>query len=182
MPERVLTGQALEMLQMIPPFLQGERNLQAIYAAVGPEYEALDAAIDTLLDDVIVETTDEQLGLWEKYLGLAVANPDFTLEERRSVVKAVLRRAVSDQSGLDWIANVTTILSSDWTYTTHDPDDPFSAPANTIVVFIPYTVGAARARQAEVYIRSITPANTLLNVTYSQGFILGESQLSEDLL
>lgn len=182
MAERVLTGRALEMLQMIPPFLQGERNLQAIYAAVGPEYESLDDTIDTLLDDVIVETTVDQMGLWEKYLGLAVANPDFTLEERRSVVKAVLRRAASDQSGLDWIANVTTILGADWTYTTHDPDDPSSAPANTIVVFLPYAVGAARARQAEVYIRSITPANTVLNVTYSQGFILGDSQLGEDLL
>jgi hypothetical protein len=69
---------------------------------------------------------------------------------------------------MEWVGTPNASLSRE---TSPDPQ--------TIEIYIPFGPGSLQATVAEQLARDITPANTIINVTYSQGFIMGRSTLGD---
>jgi len=179
---RQLEGLAADMMDMVPPVLWDVPLYQAVYDALGEQYELLDETIDTLQNNTIPASAEEYLSLYEGFLGITVNPPGATVDERKEVVIAFMQRAIMDGSGLDWIAGADKLIDMSWSYETHDDEVPGSPAAHIIVVKLPYTSGSIAAQLAETFLRSITPAATQINVVYEQGWLLDVSQLDNDLL
>lgn len=164
------------MLDYYPPFLRTDYRRMALCNCAADEFNLLDLAVSKLERNCIPNTAEEHLNFYEAMLGVSVDNPNMTLVERKNTVLAFLKRVAMSGSTADWVEVAGLILATTWSYSVGDPDH------NVLTVRVPYTVGSIQAELAEALLGEITPAVMLINVTYSQGFILDESLLDEDLL
>ena len=167
-------GQAL--LDQYPRAFHGAHLLRAICNAKGEEFVLLDTQLDLLQKNTIPSTAEEFLSLFEAELGISIDNPAMTLVERKDAVIAFMQRAAMTGSSWDWERVATTILGTGWSWSIGGTNN------SELTVLSPDAAGTIRAELAEALLETITPATVLINVTYSEGFILDESLLDEDLL
>lgn len=175
---RVLSDSAQAILDLQPVALQSTSMFRAIAAAQAEQFDALDASLLILEQTFFPMVAVEHLDLWETMLNLPSAG---TLVQRRTAVLAFLSRAVASGSGLDWVATATRLLGTGWSYRTYQTSggDGLTPPVHVINVFIAYDPDAISATTAELLLNSITPANTSINVSYSEGFILDVSTFGD---
>lgn len=172
---RVMTERGQELLETYPAFLRSDPVIQAVCNAEGEERVLIDAAVDELSRNLFPATADTQLHLWEASLGLPI-NPPYPLAQRQQIVLAFLARALITGSGLDWEFVANQILGVVWSYSVGGVNN------SELTIMIPYAPGSLRARVLERLLESTTPATMTINVTYTEGFILDESLLDDDLM
>lgn len=168
-------GEAL--LADLPAYYEDEPNVEAVQDVLGRELQRVEDAAKAIRYRAFPQNADtlyRTLGMWEKLLGLAVEPPGQTTEVRQRQVAAAFRTRKSG-TGLDWIANVNSIVGSTTNWT-HEELANYN-----LSVRIPYASGTASlsARQTEALIRKITPAHLTLTVSYTQGLIWGVSGFGE---
>lgn len=174
---RVLGDRAEALLELYPHFIQQDQTLQAVCAALGPEFDLLDESIEMLERSLAPSTADEHLDIYETMLGISVSNPNLTQEERLEQVLGHMKRVIMGQSTFEVERVMDFLLGQQWTYTWEDPN------RHVWVVNIPYAEGSLQAELAEVLLEMIAPAVAQINVAYaSAGFFLDDSSLDSDLL
>jgi Uncharacterised protein conserved in bacteria (DUF2313) len=172
-PTRVLVPLAEEWLAMLPPILQSDPWIQAIFNALAQEMLRLVERAEQVGLGLIPALANEQtLGIWEATLGLQVAPEGVNVEERRALIQGRLLRG--DGSGAQWEAQVLAAAGA-LRYREHDPGgfvsegqssiDPaaFSPPDYTVNVLVGLP-GGQSLQSLTQYIRSISPANLHLDV------------------
>ena len=176
---RDLTDRALSILEMLPLPLRETAFYQACAVAQAEQLDALDAAVDLLERNMIPASADEWLAEWATMFGVQV-DPSATVEQKRTIVLAFVQLMVASGSGLDWEAAVTRLLGTNWSYQTHVVGGT-TPPSHTINVYVSYDASATSAQVLEILLDSVTPANTTVNVAYSEGFILDASGFGDPL-
>lgn len=173
---RVMTEKGQELLEMYPYFMQADPVIQAICNAEGEEFVLLHEKIDELSRNLIVGTASEHLYLYESLLKLPVAPVGLSEAARLGIVLAFMSRATISGSGIDWERVATQILGVTWTYSVGGTNN------SVLTVQIPYAPGSIQTQLLEILLETITPASMVINVTFTDGFILDASLLDDDLI
>lgn len=179
---RVLSDRALGQLEMLPLTLRRTPFYQAVAAAQAEQLDNLDAAVDLMERNLVPASADEWLDAWARVFGVQV-DPGASTSQRRAVVLAFAQLMVASGSGLDWKAAVTQLMGTGWSYKTHvvGSADPNNPPLHTINVYVAFDPTATPAQVLEILLDAITPANTTVNVSYSEGFMLDVSTFGDPL-
>ena len=172
-PTRTLVALAEEWLAMLPPILQSDPWIQAIFNALAQEMERLIARAEQVgLGLIPADANEETLGIWEATLGLQVDPEGVNVEERRALVMGRLLRG--DGSGAQWEAQLLAAAGA-VRYREYDPGGFASEGQSSInpALFAPskYTLnvlvglpGGQSLESLSDYLRTITPANLHLDV------------------
>lgn len=172
-PSRPMIPLAEEWLVMLPPILQSDPWIQAIFNALAQEMERLIARAEQVgLGLIPADANEETLGIWEATLGLQVDPEGVNVEERRALIMGRLLRG--DGSGQQWEQQLLA-ASGALRYREHDPGGfasegqslvnpaAFSPPSYTLNVLVGLPGGQSLASLTS-YLRSISPANLHLDV------------------
>lgn len=176
---------AVEHLNDLPWFLQRDPDIRGIVYCHAKEAERQEETLDALQRELNPLTaTEVGLPWWETLLRLTVDPPGKTVQERRDIVVAFLRKSRSSPHGRDWVANVTDLVGTAWSYMEHDPDDPDDTPDEyTVRITLPWEPAAGEFIRTEALLRSITPAHLDVELTYDPGgFPLDIGELDVDVL
>lgn len=177
---RPLTAKGRELLADLPPRLRDAPEFQAVMHCQGRESDRVDATLDDLTAQFIPSTSTTQLRIWEAIARTTIEPVGQTVEQRRAVVIALLRKQHSSPAGSSWESNIDDLVGPGWTYQEHIPGDATTPPESTIRVFLPFPPSSDRYAQTEALIRDITPAAWDLIVTSPAGFYLDDSRLDEE--
>lgn len=177
---RVLTDRGRELLADLPPVYRDDPDIQAVITCYGRESERIDDTMVELRNQFFPQLADKLLKAWEALTGTTLEPAALTVEERRQIVLALLRRLRASSAGSEWELNVTVLVGPGWTYEEHVPGDPTSPPENTILIVLPFPPTSDRYAQTEALLRDITPAAWDLIVTFAGGFIQDESRLDQE--
>lgn len=166
------------MLDTLPPYLADEPKVQRLYQVVANEIDYADELLDKLRVGLTPHTAHDELfglSMLESELNLPVAPEGESLERRREKVLAYLR-ARRAGTGAAWVSLLTLALgSSPWAY--HE------GPENwTVHILIPYASSAFSAGRVLALARAITPAHIDIVASYSEGFLVGISEIGVEPL
>lgn len=176
----LITGTAAAHLEMLPPVLRDDPSYQAVIYALAKEIDRLESFIEQVRAQFNPNTADVMLKAWEVMTGVTVEPSGQTVAERRSTVVAMLRKRVASPTGLSWEDNVTALVGPGWSYQEHVEGDGTTPPAGTIRVILPFPPTSDRYALTERMLRQITRAGKDLQLQYSGGFVLDESQLDQE--
>lgn len=171
----VLHERTEDLLRELPPFLANSSHFSGTLDVLVREVVRLDASAAEVRDTAFPALASAYLEIWELMLGLPPNPEGMTVEARRNAVQALLR-ALRDSQRSGWEAAVTKLIGTNWTYAVHSPD-PY-----VITVTIPFADTVAEATVLRALLRAVTPAPLDIAIDFSEGFIVGESLLSEDTL
>lgn len=175
--QRVYSNLYFEMLEDLPPFLRDDPDIQASLLVQANELTRIQDRLDAIIAQFWPQSATNQMPIWEKTLGLA-ADDQLTIEQRQQRALAFIAQAASSSSGASWEQNVTALVGENWDYNTS-----FSGPtARTVIVTIPFASGSSQAAYLRKLLRIIVPANMDIEVTYSDGFVVGYSLIGEESL
>jgi uncharacterized protein YmfQ (DUF2313 family) len=174
---RELSERTQDMLEDLPPYLQDDPAVQAVYYAVANEIDRIENTANEVRELLAAQTADNTyrtLAMWEFIFGLPPEPPGVTLADRQSKVKAMLRaRRVA--YGVDWVGVIDEALAGQsW-----DHNDAFAS--YTVQLTLPGTSSSYQSKMIEAIARRITPAHLELNFTYEGGFIVGSSLVGDPL-
>lgn len=175
-----LTARGQQWREWLPVRLRESPDHLAVLHALARECERLEEKIEQVRAQFFPQTADILLAAYEAELGTTIEPEGVALDERRQLVLALLARMRSSAAGRDWEADVTRMVGPGWTYEEHDPADPTSPPEYTVLVRLPFAPTSSRYAQVERELREMTPAHLDLQVQYSGGFVLDESQLDQE--
>jgi hypothetical protein len=167
-----------DLLEDLPPYEHGSRDIVGVLRAVVPELERIDAAKAQMRNDFFAHTTT-QLALFEAFLGLSAA--DKSEGQRRAAVEAWMQKMAKGKTGLDWKAALTTLIGPNWSYEEHIPGDAGSPDPYVIRITLPFSSGSIKTSEAAALARAMTPAHIDLEFTYDVGFIVGISEMGDIL-
>lgn len=182
---RYVSAKALELLELMPPYLTDDTLVVAIECAYGSEYQRIedaqaavrDAAFPTHTDDIRLPTGTRVwlASMWESLLRLPVSPVGVTIAERRAKITAHIRKRNSGH-GSDWVATLSEALgTTPWSYQ-EGPGD------YQVTIHIPHAAGTYSADQVLVLAREITPAHIDVLPAYSEGFLIGISLIGVEPL
>ncbi|MET0604185.1 MAG: putative phage tail protein [Baekduia sp.] len=118
MPATLTTEKLLEML---PPFVAASKDVQATVAALSNELDRINEAKDAVRRQATPQTADSLLSGWESVLGIPVAPAGQTIEQRRETVVGYMQRLKSIATGPEWVAALTRLIGTQWTYEEYVP-------------------------------------------------------------
>lgn len=162
---RVLSDQAQRVLSMQPVALQRTTLYQALAAAIGDQMDKLDDALSEMERNVVPASADEWLDLWLRQVGAPILT-GATDPQKQAALAASVQRMVSDGSGLSWQQIANALLGTGWTYATHRQDLSVSATNPAVHHITIWVGGTIDATLAQALFDQITPANTVVDVTY----------------
>lgn len=165
------------MLGDLSPELADDPTTQNILSALGREFERLVATALALFNGFFpqnVDTTYNQLEMWEMLLGIS-PNPALTVVERRAIVQGyVQQRSVG--SGASWVALISVALGTpNWTH----QEGP---GAYQLSITLPSRTGSPSASAISALAKRVTPAHLQLIVGFDGGFLVGVSELGVEPL
>lgn len=131
------------LLAMLPPFEQQSVDIQAALDACAMELDRLDTRLIEVRDAFFPQRAEEYLLLWEAFLGLPVAPPDKTLEQRQVTVLSFMQAWATAATGIGWQEALNNLIGTGWSYREHDPGDPSSPDQGVIEISLPYSVALA---------------------------------------
>lgn len=172
-----LAEKTLTMLEDLPPYLGSDPSTQAVLDPVGIELQRLEDQMVRLRTKMLPQNADDEfrtLGMWESLMGVAVEPAGVSVTARRNLIVSHLRKRLSGASS-DWVANVTEVLGSIWTW-------QLGPGPYAITVHISYASGTVTAGQVADLLRDMTPAHIDLHVGYGEGFLVGISQIGIESL
>jgi Bacteriophage Mu-like, Gp48 len=158
-----------DLLSDVPPFEHESYEIATVLRVVAGELGRIAAAQGGLTQQWFPSTADVLLGQFEQMLGLPVNPANTSLEVRRAIVLAYLRRLRVEGTGLDWIASMNSLAGTAWSYAEHDPASPDSPDPYTINVSIPEVLATVGWN----FVRDITPAHIAINESYTGGWLVG---------
>lgn len=110
-----------KMLAMLPPFVASSKDVQATVAVLGNEIDRLHVARGVVRAQATPQTADLLLGAWESVLGIPVAPVGLTIAQRRTTVVGYMQRLKSIATGPEWVAALTRLIGTQWTYEEYIP-------------------------------------------------------------
>jgi hypothetical protein len=180
----VLSDKAQELLLDMPPYLSDNPLVQSVINSQANEFQRIDDAAAAIRNAMFPSQASDVsilngayvvpiLSMWETILGLPVAPVGITTADRVAKVVAHIRKR-NASSGADWVATLTAALGSfSWSH----QEGP---GAYQVTISIPYISGSYSGAQVLALAKQITPAHLNLTVRYSQGFLVGISQVGID--
>lgn len=159
------TVDAPDLIDALPPFERQSYDIQGALTAIGNELARVEQARQEVIANFFPATADGLLGFFEQMLGLPVAPAGTTLAQRQNDVLAYMLGLKADASGLSWEASVTAVVGTNWTYKEHDPADPSSPAAYTVLVDIPFSTPASQP--ANLAVTTEPASGTLPSGTYA---------------
>lgn len=166
----------------LPVALRDSPDHLAVIHPIAKEIERLEATVETVRAQFFPQTADILLKAWEAELGITIEPVGVSVADRRDIVIAFLRKLRSTPSGSDWVADITELVGSGWSYEEHIPGDAGSPPENTIRIHLPFAPSSTLYARTERLIREITPAHLDLILAFTGGFLLDQSQLDQETL
>lgn len=130
---------ASRMLQDAPPWAAKIYEIEAVYCALGAEFDRFEAAKDILALAPFPLLDATYIALWEYTLGLPIAPANLTLSQRQRGVLAAMGAVGERRVGARWVSSLSSILGTTWSYQCHDPDDGDSPDPHHVRVTLPYT-------------------------------------------
>lgn len=173
---RIVGTRAQAMLDLLPPYLAVDPNMIGVCIAVGNEIELLQQSGLDFAHKFFPANADDDfntLGIWESLLGLPVMPPGISVEKRRAAVVSHFR-ARSVAEGKEWVARLSEALGVGWTH--EEGPGPYQ-----ITIRFPYAAGGYTPEVAVAFARAITPAHIDIVATFSEGFLIGISQVGDGL-
>jgi uncharacterized protein YmfQ (DUF2313 family) len=173
------TDTARRILGTLPVYYHGNDFLERVAQALGNEIDRIDQRLSEIRDGLIPSTSGDTLGmlaLWEATLGLPVAPPTATVEQRRDKILARFQ-AINASSSQATIAALETAAGG--TEVVVHENTP---TALTDTLEIPYDPGSYNSAMIEAAARIMWPAHRDIETEYSEGFILDVARIDEDLL
>lgn len=166
----VMTPLGRRLLNELPSWAQNEPLYRAAAHVWSKESERMlakaeevrDAAIPSRMVALVLE-------VWEAMVKLPRDPAGKTTEQRWEAVIGRLRRAIEDPSGVSWVARVTELIGSGWTYVEEAP--------NILNVTVPWPPGSENFLLAERVLNEEKPAAWELILGFEEGFILDVSKL-----
>lgn len=177
---RVITERGRELLADLPPMYRDDPDIQAVITCYARESERVDDSIIELRNQLFPHLADTLLKAWEALVGTTLEPAGQTVEERRQLVLALLRRLRASAEGREWEDDVTALVGPGWSYEEHIPGDVTSPPADTLRIVLPFPPTSGSFAQIEAELRDITPAHVDLIVTSAGGFYLDSSQMDQE--
>jgi hypothetical protein len=176
MANRVMTDTGLERVDDVPHFLRDDPQVRGLLDVMQRELDR----VETLIENIRLQwfpqftVTDPFLRMWEFNLGMPVAPPGLT-DDQRALLITTHRRKRTTATGSDWVATLNEAFGAGvWDYT--EDYAPY-----TVRLIIPYGSTDITALGILALARQITPAHLDLVVTYSAGgaggFIIGVSPI-----
>lgn len=173
-----LSPRAESMLAKMPPYLADDDLVQRLCEAKAREFDRLEAFLNTVREKVLPQNADDEyglLGIWERTTGVPVEPVNVSLAQRRARVMAGLRRRTIG-IGEGWAELITLLLSTEgWE---HDENNP---KAYEMSIHIPFPSTSYQAGGLEALLKKITPAHIRLNISYSDTFRVGISEVGDPL-
>lgn len=166
----------------MPVVLRDSPDHLAVIHACAREVERLEGKVEQVRMQFFPQHADVLLKVWEFMLRVTVEPEGLTVEQRRALVIATLRKMRSTPYGRDWVANVTALVGEGWTYEEHEPGVGTSPPTDTIRINLPFPPDSSSYARAEALIRAITPAHVDIVLANPEGggFILDQSELDQE--
>lgn len=171
-----LTATETRLLEALPNYYGGSDDPDPTVArwitSLASECDRLRGLLIALRDRTIPSKADDSagsLGRWERAMRLPI-DPGATVEQRQAALAGAFlaRNAVA---GVDWRASIQAALGGLTVIV--EENNP---TANRLRVSIPFNDGSGyTAGLASAIIRERAPANQLVQIIYSGGFIVGES-------
>jgi hypothetical protein len=145
--------------------------------ALAVELGRIGAVLEAVRSTTIPSRADDTVGSlrrWEAVQQIPVA-PSVSLAQRRAqVLAALLGRRVA--YGRDWTTAMTSAVgSADWQAFEHTPGP------NQLTIQIPFTAGSYQAVRVAEIARRHTPANQQIIMDFAGVFIVGSSDVGDDL-
>ncbi len=172
-----LADKTVGILEDLPPYLGGDRSVQAALDPVGRELARIEAAMLALREKMLPQNADDTystLPMWEMLLAMAVQPEGLTVDQRRARVLSRLRKRRSPASS-DWVETVTTLIGTVWSW--YLGPGPYN-----ITIVVPAEGGTLTESEIVALLRSITPAHIDIHVTTGQGFLVGIGEVGVDAL
>jgi hypothetical protein len=110
-----------DLLGEVPPFERSAYEIQTVLEVVANELLRLEQARQAVILNFLPATADALLPMFEQLLGLPVNPPGLTLASRQQLVLATMRRLKGQGRGLDWVATITALFGTSWSYQEHNP-------------------------------------------------------------
>lgn len=160
------------MLDAMPHFYAEDFAAVAYVAAMAAELDRIEAMLVGIRDGAFPQLADDtyrMLGVWEFLVGLPIESSE-GVDIRRTKLLAFRRRAVKRTK--DWAAAVTTALgTAAWTWE--------RSPGRAVNITLPYGATSFTAGIMTRLIRRITPSHIDVQISYGQGFIIGDSLIGQ---
>lgn len=169
-----LTDAAIENL---PWYFQRDATIRGLFAAAARELERIRLVAEAVRSGWFPQVADDDLGLlaiWEDAFRLPVNPAGVSVADRRAAVVAQWRKR-SAARGSDWVAAITALLGSGWSYRE-------DSASYTVAITVPFAGSSYSAGQIASLARALTPAHLALTTGYDEGFIVGVSQVGVDAL
>jgi uncharacterized protein YmfQ (DUF2313 family) len=163
-----------QMLDDLMPELAESDDVRQVVRLSGLELARLEGEARGLSESVLpTRASDEYgtLGMWELLLGLPEAPAGVSVEGRRALVTASIRK-LHTSSGADWVAAITQALGTDvWEH--EEGPSPYQ-----ITILVP--PGAATTpEQVAVLARRVTPAHLTVATGFIGGFLIDDSDIGD---
>jgi hypothetical protein len=117
-------AEPLDLLSEVPPFERSASEIQAVLRVVGNELQRVETARQALILNFAPANADALLPMFEQLLGLPVDPPGLTLDSRRQLVLASMRRLKGPGDvgvGRFWEDTITALLGASWNYAESNP-------------------------------------------------------------
>lgn len=173
----LLTPYGRELMSWLPPVLQESEDYMAVMHPLSMELARLEDKIELVRDQFFPQTADILLWAWERLVQTAEVPAGVSLEDRRAVVMALLRRGRGVKLGAAWESRVEGIVGPGWSYQEYDPDIPAGPPEGTVRIVVAFAPGSASFATARDAIRAVTPAHLAIELSSADGFRLDLSHL-----
>lgn len=180
---RPVTELEQEMLDTLPHFIANDNTIRGIIHAYAVELQLAHDRLDNIIEQSFPSTADDLLAAWELTFKLPVNDPAKDLTQRRASVAAAFLNVIGDPSATHVQTVLTALLGSSYRYVEYDPDDPSNTPTPyTILILTSSPLGAEAHGNLMRLLRRLIPANTDIQITTEDGFILDTDHLDTGVL
>lgn len=176
---RVLTDNALALLDDLPPWFQDDPNVQAAISVMSNEVDRCEAMIEEVINMFWPFLAEQFLYLWEAALGISVNPAGQNIAQRQARAAAFYLQRVNRTYGSSWVQAVTALLGPGWSW---ERAGDSGTPAHTIRITLPYQANSAQSNDLITLLDMLTPANTVIEVIYGHGFIIQQSGIQVEPL
>ena len=170
-----LCARAQRLLDSLPGYYYEDPFVATVLDAVCRELDRVEDFLRVVQSAPFPQQVDDSYGLlrnWERMLTMQEAPPGVDDSQRRTAILAHRRR--NALTGAGWRDAMTEVLQgATW--------DATEVPGRRVVITTPYVGTTWQAGTALRYARRITPAHLDVISGYSQGFLLGTSNLGDAL-
>ena len=170
-----------EILVDMPNYYVHDRVSTSIIHALSNEIARVQATANAIRRQFFVKNADDTYGLLATHefgLGIATRPEGKSVAQRQATALAAVQRRFSPR-GKDWRAAVSAALGlndSDWDVIPHYPND------YDLTMVVPFAPGTVELDAVIPLLEVFTPANLNIVTESGSGFIVGVSDVGEEVI